>query len=291
MSALAAVLTLATLLIQSPGMSTQAAPAAPLPAAPAPAPAVASPSYRVGPGDVIEVEVVERPELGRLATVQPTGSVRLPEAGEVAVAGLTASEIASRLARALAGDAEAPRVVVRVREAQSQFAWVRGAVARPGRTTLRGTTRLIDALLDAGGFAATASGELVVERTGGFPDGSRVLRLVLPRISPGPLELQQLALRLEPGDVVTAAAQHFVGVSGAVRRPGRYPLAAGAGVSAAVAAAGGALAGARRVVVVRREAGGALREIAVDLDAIRRGRAEDLQLSADDEVLVGERRP
>jgi protein involved in polysaccharide export with SLBB domain len=284
MTALASALALAALLIQSPQMSTQAAPAAP-------APAVASPGYRVGPGDVIEVEVAERPELGRLATVQPTGSVRLPEAGEVDVAGLTASEIASRLARALAGSGEAPRVLVRVREAQSQFAWVRGAVARPGRKSLRGATRLIDALLDAGGLAATASGEIVVERPGGFPDGSRALRLVLPRSSPGPLELQQLALRLEPGDVVTAAARRLVAVSGAVRRPGRYPLAAGAGVSAAVAAAGGALAGAGRAVVRRREAGGAVREIAVDLDAVRRGRAADLELSADDEVLVGGRRP
>ena len=41
--------------------------------------------YRVGPGDVLEVVVDGRPDLSRLPTVQTTGSVWLPRAGEVEV--------------------------------------------------------------------------------------------------------------------------------------------------------------------------------------------------------------
>ncbi len=104
----AGVLPLLALLVQSPGMATQAAPGAPVQAD-------AAPRYRVGPGDVLELSVGDRPELGRLATVQPTGAVRLPGAGDLAVSGLTVEEIAARVAAALAGEGPAPAVVVRVR--------------------------------------------------------------------------------------------------------------------------------------------------------------------------------
>ena len=159
-------LSLVALLVQSPGMATQAAPGAP-------AQADAAPGYRVGPGDVLELSVGDRPELGRLTTVQPTGAIRLPGAGDVAVSGLDVDEIAARIGAALAGEGPAPAVVVRVREHHSQFVWVRGAVGRPGRKPLRGGTRLVDALLEAGGLVAGASGEVVVERPGGFADGRR----------------------------------------------------------------------------------------------------------------------
>ena len=60
--------------------------------------------YRVGPGDVLEVSVDGRPDLSRLPTVQTTGRVWLPGAGEVEVRGLTADEIAARVAPLLAGE-------------------------------------------------------------------------------------------------------------------------------------------------------------------------------------------
>lgn len=270
-------LSLVALLVQSPAMATQAAPAAP-------AQADAVSAYRVGPGDVLELTVGSQPELGRLATVQPTGTLRLPGKGELAVSGLTVDEIAARVAAALAGEQAAPAVVVRVREYHSQFVWVRGAVGRPGRKPLRGGTRLVDALLEAGGLAAGASGEVLIERPGGFDDGRREQRLRL-RSTPGEHELEQLGMALLPGDVVTVGRQSWVVVSGAVRRPGRYPLGELATVRAVVEAAGGRLAGA--AVVRRRTAEGPAHEIVVDLDAIAHGEAADPPLLPDDEVLVG----
>ncbi len=89
--------------------------------------------YRVGPGDVLEVVVEGRPDLGRLPTVQTTGTIWLPRAGELAVRGLSVEEIAARIAPLLvAPDLEPPRVTVRVQEHHSQFVWTRGAVAAPG---------------------------------------------------------------------------------------------------------------------------------------------------------------
>lgn len=252
------------------------------------APATGAP-YRVGPGDVLEVVVDGRPDLSRLPTVQTTGSVWLPRAGEVEVRGLSTSEIAARVTPLLAGeDLASPRVAVRVREYQSQFVWVRGAVRRPGRKPLRSGTRLLDALLDAGGFQEDASGEVAVERAAGtFADGSRATRFRFGGTSPTPQELDELGLPLLAGDVITAGVQLWVSLSGAVKSPGRRPFEDAPTLLRLVDAAGGILRGGSERVVVRRKGG----EIEADLRAIRDGKAEDVVLVPGDEVVVRTRRP
>jgi polysaccharide export outer membrane protein len=248
----------------------------------------AAPPYRVGPGDVLEVTVEGRADLSRLPTVQTTGHVFLPRAGEVAVSGLTTAEIAARLQPLLAGeDLPAPRVSVRVREYQSQFVWVLGAVQRPGRKPLREGTRLVDALLDAGGFQGGASGQVTVVRSSGtFADGSRELHLRFGGGSPTPEELAQLGLALAAGDVVTAPVQRWVVVGGAVRSPGRRPFEDGLTVSRAVEASGGPATGASDRVIIRRAGA----DIEADLGDIREGKAQDVVLAPGDEVTVRSRR-
>jgi polysaccharide export outer membrane protein len=245
--------------------------------------------YRVGPGDVLEVVVDGRPDLSRLPTVQTTGSVWLPRAGEVEVRGLSTGEIATRLTPLLAGeDLATPRVAVRVREYQSQFVWVRGSVQRPGRKPLRSGTRLLDALLDAGGFQDGASGEVAVERVAGtFADGSRAAHFRFGGKEPTPQELDALGLPLLAGDVITAEVQRWVSVSGAVQRPGRRPFEDSLTLARLVDAAGGVLRGGSERVVVRRAGG----ESEADLRAIREGKAQDVALAPGDEVVVRARRP
>jgi polysaccharide biosynthesis/export protein len=253
----------------------------------------AAPPYRVGPGDVLEVTVEGRPDLGRLPTVQTTGTIWLPRAGEVAASGLNVEEIAARITPLLVGpDLEAPRVTVRVQEYHSQFVWTRGALERPGRKQLRGGTRLVDVLLDSGGFLPGATGQVVVERTAGvFADGGRALTLRFGRSGPSAEELQGMALPLAAGDVVTASAREWIAVSGAVRRPGRYPFTPALTLSRALEGAGGLLPAAERRVKVRRAdpaAGASLLE--ADLDAIRHGKQEDVVLLPGDEIVVEARR-
>jgi polysaccharide biosynthesis/export protein len=247
------------------------------------------PRYRVGPGDVLEVTVDSRPDLSRLPTVQTTGSVWLPRAGDVEVSGLTTDEIAARLSPLVAGDdLRSPRVAVRVRDYQSQFVWVLGAVNRPGRKPLRSGTRLVDALLDAGGFQAGSSGEVTVERpSGAFADGSRSVRFRFAGTSPAASELEQLGLPLMTGDVITVGAQRWVSASGAVKSPGRQAFEEGLTVSRLVGLTGGLLRTASDRVVIRRAAGG---EVEADLKAIREGKAEDVALEPGDEVVVRARR-
>jgi polysaccharide export outer membrane protein len=206
----------------------------------------------------------------------------------VEVRGLTTGEIASRLAPLLAGeDLALPRVAVRVREYQSQFVWVLGAVRRPGRKPLRSGTRLVDALLDAGGFQDGASGEVAVERPGGaFTDGTRSVRFRFAGTSPTPEELAELGLPLLAGDVITAGVLRWVTVSGAVKRPGRLALEDAPTLSRALEASGGMLRNGSERVLVRRKGG----ETEVDLEAVRDGTAADVQLAPGDEVVVRARR-
>jgi polysaccharide export outer membrane protein len=244
------------------------------------------PEYRVGPGDVLEVTVDGRPDLSRLPTVQPSGTIFLPRAGEVKVAGATTEEIADRVAPLLAADdLEAPVVGVRLREYQSQFVWVYGEVTHPGRKPLREGTRLIDALLDAGGLTPRASGDVTVERRQGtFDDGSPTLAVRLGGREPSPDELDDLSRYLRSGDVVVVATQHWVTLSGEVSRPGRYPLDAGLTLSGLIEAAGGLTPfGSERVTLTHPDPRG---EEEVDLGAVREGEAVDPVLSPGDHVTV-----
>ena len=250
------------------------------------APAATGPPYRVGPGDVIEVSVDGRPDLSRMPTVQTTGSIWLPRAGDVDVRGLTTTEISARVTPLIAGgDLAAPHVSVRVAGYNSQFVWVTGAVNRPGRKPLRAGTRLVDALLDAGGFVQGASGEVVLTRAAGFADGTREARIKFNGKDPSPEELQRLSQPLVAGDRVDAPLQRWVGVSGAVERPGQYAFVDALTLSGLVEQAG-ALRGSRRGLLRRA---GVDQE--VDLEDVKSGRAPDVALQPGDEVIVKARRP
>jgi len=251
--------------------------------------------YRLGPGDVLEVNVPGHPDLSRMPTVQTTGSVFLPVLGDVSAEGLTVGELRRKIGGLLAQhDVITSGLEVRVREYQSHFVWVRGEVNRPGRKPLRSGTRLVDALVDAGGFSGRASGDVTVERMEGtFEDGARVRRFRFRPSSPTPEEQLQLELPLRSRDVITATLQRFVTVAGEVARPGRYALDRGLTVSRVITTAGGLTRkGNDRKVTVQRqnpETGGS-QTLEVDLKAVERGLEPDLELMPDDAVAVKGRR-
>ena len=165
-----------------------------------PAPGAGEP-YRVGPGDVLEVLVRDRSDLSRLPTVQTTGSVFLPRAGHVEVAGLSTAEIAERIATLLAAeDLPDPGVTVRVREYKSQFVWVHGQVLNPGRKALRGGTRLIE---QAGGRTPFGADRVTVGRIDAATGGTSDIEADLKAIRAGKAE----DVVLTPGDRVAVQAR------------------------------------------------------------------------------------
>src|SRR5260370_27202574 len=141
-------------------------------------------AYHVGPGDVMEVTVAGRPDLARLPTVQTTGLIWIPEVPKgVRVEGSPPSEIGKALTELLARHEPArPEVTVSVKEYRSQFVWMAGEVNQPGRKALKGPMRLLDALREAGGFTARASGEGLLQRQEGTLAGAGPVRP--PRVAP-----------------------------------------------------------------------------------------------------------
>ena len=100
--------------------------------------------YRVGPGDVLEIEVYDDPELSGLVTIQHGGEISFPLLGDVGVNGLTAREVRETLTRLLAKDYLVdPQVAVGVKEHRSQWITLVGEVVRPGKYFLQGSKTLL----------------------------------------------------------------------------------------------------------------------------------------------------
>ena len=268
------------------------APASPAAATPSPAPTVA-PEYRLGAGDVLEVTVFGNDDLSRTTTVQINGSISLPLLGEVPVAGLTVSEMKQKLTSLLARDYLVnPQVDVKVKDYLSQFVTVLGEVNSPGRKGLRGRTRLIDVLVDSGGFTPRASGVVSITRgEGTFDAGGNLLRLRFGSATPSAIDQINLELVLRNGDIITALPKFYVTVEGEVTRPGRYVLEGDLTVTGAISTAGGLTRYGKNDVQIRRVDAqtGKTTIIEVDLKDVRKGKKPDLPLLPNDVVTVPRR--
>ncbi|HXK12488.1 MAG TPA: polysaccharide biosynthesis/export family protein [Vicinamibacteria bacterium] len=274
--------------------ATAQAPAAEAPATQAPATPAARGDYEVGPGDVLEVNVYGNEDLSRVVTVQTNGTISYPLLGEVQVAGLTVAEVQRKITNLLEKDyLVKPQVEVKVREYQSQFVSVVGEVNSPGRKPLRGRTRLIDLLTEAGGFKPTASGDVIIARTEGeLAEGQKSITVRITRsTSPSMQDLVNLELPLKNGDIVTALPKSYVTVDGEVNRPGRYAIEADLTVTGAVSLAGGLTRfGSSDVKVRRTDPGtGKVSILEVDLKEVRNGKKPDVPLVSNDVISVSRR--
>lgn len=178
----------------------------------------------VQPGDVLEVSIWEAPPAalfggsgtsslsgrdGQLSTTSTlpellvglSGSVFVPFAGNVRVAGCTPAQIEADITRRLAGKAHLPQVIVRVVRNATANATVVGDVANSTRMPLtpKGET-LLDALAQAGG-TRQPSAVTTVQVT----RGNRVVSMPLDSVIRNPSQ----NIVLVPGDVVTAVFQPY----------------------------------------------------------------------------------
>jgi polysaccharide export outer membrane protein len=277
----------------SPTPQRAPSPSPAVPSPPAPPAATPAPEYRLGAGDVLEVIVFGNEDLSRTTTVETSGAISLPLLGEVPVAGLTVAEAKQKLTSLLARDFLVnPQVDLKVKEYQSQFITVLGEVNSPGRKGLRGRTRLIDLLVDAGGFTPRASGEVAITRAEGtFEGGSRTMRLRFGSASPSAIDQVNLELVLRNGDIITALPKFYVTVEGEVNRPGRYVLDGELTVTGAISTAGGLTRFGKNDVQVRRvdSQTGKTTIIGVDLKDVRKGKKPDPLLLPNDVVTVPRR--
>ena len=149
--------------------ATKSAPAATQTAAVA---ATTDTSYRIGPQDVLKVDVWKELELTRSVPVRPDGKISLPLLNDVQAAGLTSMELANNITEGLKKFINNPQVTVTVSEINSRRVYVNGEVTRPGAFALLPNMTVLQALTSAGGFTQFArTNKIYVLRT---EDGKQV---------------------------------------------------------------------------------------------------------------------
>jgi polysaccharide export outer membrane protein len=174
-------------------------------------------SEKLGPGDVVEVNIWEAPPAtlfgvssadirsapsgGRATTlpeqmIDAEGFIGVPFAGRIRAAGLTPSALGDEIVRRLTGKANQPSALVRLTHNASRNVTVVGEVTNSLRVPLTpGRERLLDALAAAGGVRQPVN-KMTIQVT----RGDTVQALPLETIIRDPRQ----DVALQAGDVVTA---------------------------------------------------------------------------------------
>lgn len=156
--------------------------------------------YRIGPLDILDVQVFKVPDLTKSVQVAEDGTITYPLVGEITVAGKTARQLEHELTQKLGGKyLRDPHITVLVKEYNSQRVTVEGGVKNTGVYALKGTTRLTEVLAMAGDVdSSVASGDIVIFRT---IDGRRsAARFDFDEIRSGKVPDPEV----QPGDVIVA---------------------------------------------------------------------------------------
>ena len=243
-------------------------------------------SMLIGPGDEVEVEVFDTPDLTQNSRVTDAGELPLILGGKVRLASLTPSEAARTIEEALiqAHVMYYPRVLVTVTQYAPQSVTVFGQVARPGTYSIDTPRSVVDVLGLAGGLTDLADRHVTIER---HTSHRQIPYYVSNRAS----DLQEQTVLVNPGDKVIVPKAGVVYVLGDVARPGGYPMTNNDGtlsVLQVVAAAGGTASSAApgSSKLIRRTEVGGYQSDPLPLSAMQKGKKPDMPLQAGDIVYV-----
>ena len=247
--------------------------------------------YIVGPKDLLEIRVLEIPDLNVERRVSDNGVVDLPLLGELPVTGLTTAALRDRIQSMLTAKyVNRANVSVVVKEFASRPVSVVGAVQKPGSLTVSGRWYLLQAISAAGGLTEQAGRKVYVLRRSenGLSDTLEVNTDDLFRSSS-----TQWNIPLVPGDTVNVPARRVVRIFclGEVKTPGALDFDGDDRISllTVIAKAGGLSDRAsRKVRVKRRNAEGKDQEIIVDYKRIVSGKDPDPELQPGDVLIVKE---
>src|SRR5215469_9809649 len=106
----------------------------------------------LGPGDSVTVQVYGQPDMTSTVYVGNDGTIHIPLAGAIQVAGVTPVEAAERVAKALhdGGYFVNPQVTLTLNNSRSERVAVLGEVRNPGSYAIDPSTSVIDLVAAAG---------------------------------------------------------------------------------------------------------------------------------------------
>jgi polysaccharide export outer membrane protein len=280
--------------------------------------------YLIGPGDLLEITVLEASELNRSLRVSAEGNISMPPLGAIHVAGRTPQEVEKVLTELLQQSImHDPHVTAFVKEMESHPVSVTGAVKKPGVFLVRSPKALLEILSMAEGLAEDAGDSVLVMRGAGFPTKSNLPSDGLSSAEsrqPGSLaetdedsdtaspdaesssvkvdlksllntDDPRLNVTVYPGDIVKVTRAGIVYVLGDVRKPGGFILQNNENISVlqALAMAEGTTptaANGQARIIRTDESSGHRTEIALDIGQIMKGKLPDQYLQPKDIVFV-----
>jgi len=190
----------------------------------------------LGPGDAVTVQVVGQPDT-TAEYVADDGTIAVPLAGNVQVAGMSTTQAAAQVAKALkdGGFFVDPQVTV-VTQPRSQVVSVLGEVRTTGRYPVNPSTTILDLLAQAGGLKETASEVGFVLRK---DDSGQINRYPVRLNGLSDIKDALPTSTLLGGDtLLVPPAEHFF-VTGEVTTPGKFSIEPGMTVMQAILHAGG----------------------------------------------------
>lgn len=247
--------------------------------------------FRLGAGDLIEIEVLETSGTRRVCRVMPDGMIYYDLLRGLRVEGMTLKELEVVLEEELAAHYRSPQIGLILRGVSSKRVWVLGRVNTPGIYALNQPSTVLEALARAGGlFTSRFSGttEELADLKHSFlvREGNLMPVDFYKLLREGDMS-QNIYLR--DGDYIylPSALSQQIYVLGAVTRPRAVGFMDQVTLVSSIASAFDVLDTAfiSRILIIR----GSMTEpqvAVVDYDAIRRGQQPDIPLEPGDIVWV-----
>ncbi len=247
--------------------------------------------YPIGAKDLLEIRVLEIPDLNVERRVSEGGTIALPLIGEFPVSGLTPTEAAAKLESLLKEKyVNRANVSVIVKEYASKPVSVVGAVHKPGSLTISGRWYLLQAISAAGGLTDNAGKKIYVLRKAdnGLSD---TLEVDTDELFHNANSMWNVPI--VPGDVVNVAPRKTIRIFciGELKSPGALDFSTDDRITllSVIARAGGPTDRASsKVRIKRRGPDGKDTEIVVDYKRILSGKDRDPILEPNDVVVVKE---
>jgi polysaccharide biosynthesis/export protein len=243
-------------------------------------------SLRIGPGDQIEIQVFDTPDLNEVTRVNDRGEVTLRLGGSLRVASMTTDQAAHAVEAVLVSKRimHAPSVLIAVSKYATQNVTVFGEVSKPASYEIDTPRPVVDVLALAGGFTDLADHHITIQHR----DGTAADTLL---ISNDPETGEAGKTYVYPGDKVIVPKAPLIYVLGNVGRPGGYRMNSNEStltVLQAISNAGGTQPSAspNSSRLIRRQKDGSHQESHLALSNLQKGKEPDIPLQPDDIIYV-----
>ena len=242
-------------------------------------------SLLIGPGDMVQVNVVDTPEMEQQTRVMDTGAIPLAYLGDVKIAGETPSAAAATIRDLLIAKnvMKHPQVTVRVEEYATEDVSVLGQVHTPGSYPITTAQSILKVLSLAGGLTDMADRHVTIRRRGSSEE-------VTYYVSNNSQQALADVAMVNPGDTVLVPSAALIYVMGDVSKPGGYPISTNdsrLSVLQAISMAGSVNKTAvQSHVRLIRTVGETRVDLPVHLDAIEKGKQADIALQPNDVLFI-----